>query len=148
VGSIKIKTKIMKKDITYIWIMALAIACASCDENEIMPAFSKKGTATATIASIASSNTTPLPSETITLTMRYVSPSSDPLTQITLKAKVGAAEYVEIQTFNVSSVEKDAEVIQTVNYISPASAGTVIFDMVISSQKPYPQVKRTSVVVQ
>ena len=80
--------------------------------------------------------------------MMFVNPSSDPLTQITLKAKVGAAEYVELQTFNVSSVEQDAEIIQTVNYVSPASAGTVIFDMAISSQKPYPQVKRTSVVVQ
>jgi hypothetical protein len=138
----------MKKHITYIWIIALAIAFGSCDENEIMPAFSKKGTATATMASIAPSKAKPLASETITLTMMFVNPSSDPLTQITLKAKVGTAEYVELQTFNVSSVEQDAEIIQTVNYITPASAGTVIFDMVISSQKPYPQVKRTSVVVQ
>jgi hypothetical protein len=138
----------MKKGITYILIMALAITFVSCDENELMPAFSKKGTATATIASISSSNAKPLPSETITLTMMYVNPSSDPLTQITLKAKVGAAEYVDVETFNVSSVQKDAEVIQTVNYVSPASAGTVVFDMVISSQRDYPQVKRTSVAVQ
>ena len=138
----------MKKHITYIWVISVAIALGSCDKNEIMPAFSKKGTATATMASISPSKAKPLPSETITLTMMFVNPSSDPLTQITLKAKVGAAEYVELQTFNVSSVEQDAEIIQTVNYVSPASACTFIFDMVISSQKPYPQVKRTSVVVQ
>jgi hypothetical protein len=138
----------MKNHFTYIGSFVLATVFFACDDNEIMPAYQKVGTATATVATIEPSNDEPLPSETITLTMMFVNPSSDPLTQITLKAKVGAAEYTEIQTFDVQSTEKDKELALTANYVSPVSAGTVVFDMVISSQKQYPQVKRTSVEVQ
>ena len=133
----------------YLWICMLATLLVACDENEVMPAYSKKGTATATMASIAASTTTPLPSENITLTIKFVNPSSDPLSQITVKAQVGAEAYADIQTFNVQSEQKDKEITQTVNYVVPATAGTkVTFDMVITSQKEYPQVKRTSVTVQ
>lgn len=128
----------------------LAMVLVACDENVVMPSFTKKGTATATIASIAPSTTTPAASASIILTIKYVNPSSDPLSQITVKAQVGSgAVYSDVQTFNVQSDERDKEVTQTVNYIVPATAGTkVTFDMVITSRKEYPQVKRTSVTVQ
>jgi hypothetical protein len=138
----------MKKYLTYLGSLVLATVFFACDENEIMPAYQKIGTVTATVATIEPSNDEPAKSETITLTLMFVSPSSDPLTQIALKVKVGAADYTDLQTFDVSSVGKDTQITQTVTYVVPETAGTVVFEMVISSQKEYPQVKRTSIVVQ
>lgn len=130
-------------------MILMAMGLFACDENEIMPAFTKKGTVTATVATIAASNIEPPPSESITLTLKYINPSSDPLTRVVLKAQVGDAAYTDIQTFNTQSEKKDKEITQTVNYVVPASSGTkVTFDMVITSQKDYPQVRRTSVTVE
>ena len=120
----------------------------SCDENEIMPGYTKVSTATTTVASLSSSKPRPTPSETIVLTLMYVNPSSDPLTTVTLKAKVGTGVYTDVETFNAGSEQKDQAITHTVNYVVPATAGTVVtFDMVITSQKEYGQIKRTSVTV-
>jgi hypothetical protein len=139
----------MKKNIMYLWMITLATLMSGCDENEIMPAFTKKGTATATVATIAASTASPAPSQSIMLTLKFVNPSSDPLTQITVKAQVGAGAYTDVETFSLQSGEKDKEITQTVNYVVPAASGTkVTFDMVIASQKEYPIIRRTSVTVQ
>ena len=138
----------MKKNIIYTTLFFLAATFVACDENEVMPAFETKGTATHTVATIAASKTTAAPGETITITMTYVNPSSDPVTQIVLKAKVGAADYVDVQTFNESSATKDKSEIRTVNYVMPASPTTVVFDMVITSGRDYPQVRRVTARVQ
>lgn len=134
----------MKKNIIYITILSFAALFMACDENEIMPGFETKGTATHTVASIAVSKTAPDAGETVTVTMKYVHPSSDPLTQVQLKAKVGAADYVVVETFTVQQSQFDVEVSQSVNYVAPASGTTVVFDMVLTSGREYPQVKRTS----
>ncbi len=138
----------MKNSIFYTVLFVFGAVLMACEENEIMPAFETKGTATHTVASIAVSKSSPAPAETVTVTMTFVSPSSDPVTQIVLKAKVGTADYVEVQTFNESSAPKNQEVTITADYVAPASGTTVVFDMVISSGKQYPQVKRTSMKVQ
>jgi hypothetical protein len=138
----------MKKYNIYLALIILATALIGCDENEIMPKYSKLGTATATVATVVPSKTTATFSETITLTMKFVNLSSDPVQQVTLRAKVGAGgTYTDVQTFDEQSAAKDAEITHVVNYVTPASAATVTFDMVITSQKEYPQVKRTSVTV-
>jgi hypothetical protein len=78
----------------------------------------------------------------------YVNPSSDPLTTVTLKAKLGTGAYTDVETFNAGSEPKDQAITHTVNYVVPAAVGTVVtFDMVITSQKEYGQIKRTSVTV-
>ena len=118
-----------------------------CDENEIMPAFQTKGTATHTVASITASKTNPVAGEQITINMKFVNPSSDPVQQVQLQAKVGAAtEYTVVETFTIQS-GTDVEVTQSANYVAPASGTTVVFHMVISSGKEYPQVKRLTVKV-
>lgn len=138
----------MKKNIFYITIFSIAVLLTGCDDNEVMPAFQTKGTATQTVASIASSKANPVAGEQITLTMKFVNPSSDPVQQVQLKAKVGAAtEYTVVETFTIQS-GTDVEVIQTANYVAPGSGTTVVFDMVITSGREYPQVKRTSIKVQ
>ena len=129
-------------------MIALAASMFSCDENEVMPAYSKVSTATSTVASLSSSKPRPLPSESIVLTLMYVNPSSDPLTTVTLKAKVDAGAYTDVETFNAGSEPKDQAITHTVNFVVPAAAGAVVtFDMVITSQKEYGQIKRTSVTV-
>lgn len=138
----------MKKNIIYIMLFSFASAMMACEENEIMPAFETKGTATHTVASITASDDEPAPSDNVTLTMTYVNPSSDPVTQIVLKAKVGDADYVEVETFNESSAEKDKENTRTASFVAPASGTEVVFDMVITSGREYPQVVRTSIEVE
>ena len=84
----------------------------------------------------------------ITITLKYVNPATDPIKTVELKAKVGSVTYATIQTFDATSDAKDTEVTRAVTYTTPNVAGTVTFDMVITSQMPYPQVKRASVAVQ
>lgn len=134
----------MKKKLLYFSILALGVLFVACDENEVMPSSRKVGTATHTMASIALSNTTPLTSESITVQLSYVNPSSDPLKEISIRAKVGAADFVEIQKFDMTSEEHDEIAMRNFNYTAPATvATTVVFDMVITSQREFPQVKRT-----
>ena len=138
----------MKNMKTLVILALVSIALASCDQNEIMPSYSKKGTATATVATITPSKTRATQSESITITLKYVNPTSDPLQNVTLKAKIGSADYSTIQTIDTQSGMKDAEVTRDITYITPAAAGTVTFDMVITSQKEYPQIKRATVTIQ
>ena len=128
--------------------MTLASNLFSCDENEIMPGYTKKGTSTSTVATIDVSNDEPDPAENLVITVTFVNPSSDPLTQVTLKAKVDDAAYVDIQTFNTQSDQMNKEITQTVNYVAPASGTVILFDLVISSKKEFPLIRRATVEVQ
>jgi hypothetical protein len=113
----------------------LLIAFMSCDDNEIVPDYEMKGTSTSTVASITVSNTKPVVTETITTTVSFVNPSDDPVKSVVLKAKVGSEAYIDVQSFEVQ-------------YSVSAAAGTaIVFDMVITSQKEFPQVIRTTVTV-
>jgi len=121
---------------------------SACDDNEVLPGYSTVGTATATIATITASNTKPAAATQFTLTLSFVNPSSDPLKTIILKAKVGGGNYVDVQTFDEQAGEKDKKVTREVIYVAPASGTTVTFDMVLTSQKDFPQIQRTSIVAQ
>ena len=138
----------MKKMKIFYIALAAAATLQSCEDNEVMPDYDKKGSATTTVATIAASDTKPLKGTNITITLEYVNPASDPLKTIELKAKVGSGTYETVQTFDAQSGAKDAQVTREVTYTTPNVSGTITFDMVITSQLPYPQVKRTSVTVQ
>ena len=126
-------------------MLVLTIMLIACEENETMPSFKKLGTATHTMADISVSNAAPLPSENVSVLISYVNPSSDPLKEITVKAKVGAADYVEVQKFNISSEAADELLTKVFSFAAPPTgATTVVFDMVITSQREYPQVQRAS----
>jgi hypothetical protein len=136
----------MKNTIPFISILLLSIVFG-CEENDVMPFFSTKGTTTATVATITASKASPLAGETITLTLEYVNPTSDPIKTIVLKAKVGSADYATLQTFDEQSSEKDISIKHEVSYVAPAAGSKVTFDMIISSGKEYSQIKRTSITV-
>jgi len=138
----------MKKFIIFLGLFFAAVVMTGCEENEIMPGYQKKGTATSTVATITSSNAKPPKSTNITITLTYVNPAADLLKTVELKAKVGSGTYVTVQTFDAASDAPDSQVTREVSYMTPNVAGAVTFDMVITSQMPYPQVARTAVTVQ
>ena len=133
----------IKNIISTLLLVSILVAC---DENEVMPSFTTQGTATHTMADIGTSNAAPAPSEVITVQFLCVNPSADPLETITIRAKVGDGAYTEIETFNMSSEPRDETINKSFQYTAPATAATtVVFDMVITSQKKYPQVQRTQI---
>jgi hypothetical protein len=131
-------------------ILFILFACTflfSCDENEIMPGYEKKGTTTSTVATIGVSNDEPEPGEQITITLMYVSPSSDPVQTVELKYKIGSGTYAVLQAFDESTAPVDEPVTREVTYVAPAAGTVVIFDLVIKSQKEYPQIMREAIEV-
>ena len=136
------------KTMTYLTnLLIISIVLLACDENDIMPAYEKKGTATSTVATITVSKTSPAPGEAINVTIDFLNPASDPITTVTLRARAGSGTFTDIQSFDEQSAATDTEISHVVNYVAPAAPGTVTFEMVISSQKEYPQVRRTAVTV-
>lgn len=128
--------------------MLLTAAMFSCEENEVVPDSARQGEVTATTASIASSNTKPIASETITVTLKFVNLSEDKVKSVLLKAKVGTADYTSVQTFDEGTAATDKEITHEVPYTVTAPKGTVItFDMIVTSQKEYPLTRRTTVTV-
>lgn len=137
----------MKTNIkSFFTFLIAAIAMMACEENESVPPFQTQGTATSTVASITASKAAPAPGETIRLTLRFVNLGSDPIQQSVLKAKVGTAEYTEIQTFNETSSAVGEEIVRTVDVVAPATnATTVLYDMVLTSGREYPLIRRVQI---
>ena len=138
----------MKNTIIISYILVCTVSLFSCDENDVMPAYEKKGSTTATVATITASNATPATGETITLTLDFVNLASDPIETILLRAKVGSGSYADLQSFDEQSSPKDAEISHEFIYLAPAAPGTVTFEMVITSQREYAQIKRATITVQ
>ena len=132
----------MKNSILYI-LLACTLLC-SCDENEIMPAHEKKGTTTSTVATIGVSNDEPEPGETVTIELMYVSPATDPVETVELKYKIGSGSYSVLQTFDESTTPMNEAVTREITFVAPVVETKVTFDMVITSQKEYPQIMRAS----
>ena len=132
------------KNIIYI---ICCVVLFSCDENEIMPAYEKVGTTTSTVATITISNDEPDAGETVTVTVTYVNPTSDPLTSVELKAKVGSGNYEVVESFNETSGSKDVEISREVAYVAPEAGTEVTFDLVLTSQKEFPQIMRAKLEV-
>jgi hypothetical protein len=126
-----------------IYIMS-CLLIFGCDENTIMPAYEKVGSTTSTVAAIQVSNDEPAPGETVTITMMYVNPTSDPLTSVELKAKQGSGSYEVLEIYDENTGGKDVEINHELTYVAPAAGTEVTFDLVITSQKEYPQIMRAS----
>src|SRR5688572_29929511 len=138
----RMKTKII---LLFTFLVAAGMTI-SCDENESLPPFQTVGTATSTVASITASKTNPAPGENVKLTLRYVNLGSDPIQQVVLKAKVGAGAYADVQTFNESSAAVEEEIVHEVDVVAPATtATTVVYDMVLTSGKEFPQIRRVQI---
>lgn len=129
------------KNLIYILI---SIAIISCDDNEIMPAYKKVGSVTSTFATISVSNDEPQPGETVTVTVSYVNPSADPLKSVEVQFKEASGSYESLQSFDENSGAKDVEIVREISFVAPADEVKVTFDLIIKSQKEFPQILRTS----
>lgn len=138
----------MKKKLINITCLLLVFFFVSCEENEIMPNYTKVGTSTSTIVTVSLSNDEPLPSEMVEVTVSYVNPSVDPLQSVILMVRSGNGEFVELESWNVTSETKDQLITHSLNYQAPDTPDTsVAFEVIISSGKDFGQRKRTSFTV-
>lgn len=131
------------------WLV-VGVLSWGCEENEALPDFQTVGTSTATIAEISLSNDEPEPGEEITITLYYINLAEDPASELEVLQRVGDGDFTELTTMDESSAEADAEITRTVNYTVPNvdSATVITLDMLLSSQKEFPQRERTSLTVQ
>ncbi|MFP4092101.1 MAG: hypothetical protein ACLFT3_17465 [Cyclobacteriaceae bacterium] len=122
---------------------------ASCEKNDVLPDYELVGTSTATIASISVSDAEPVAGEEIVVTLYYVNLSEDPATEIRLLQSLGDADFTEVTTLDESSAAVSQEITRTFTYTVPSvDPGTGIdLDMVLSTQREFPQRERVSLEV-
>ena len=142
----------MKNYKIYLLVSVLILAAISwgCEENQELPDLQTVGTSTATIAEISVSNDEPEPGEEVSITLYYINIAEDPATELQVLQKVGSGDFTALTTLDESSAQVSAEITRTVNYIVPNvdSATVITLDMLLSSQKEFPQRERTSLTVQ
>lgn len=131
-------------------LTTISFLMMACEENEVLPDHQTVGTSTATVAGISVSNETPAPGEQVTVTINYVNLSEDPAQRIQILEKIGEeGSFAELTSFDASSDPVNEEVTQTFTYTVPAvSETTVLLDMVLTSQREFPQRERAALSVQ
>lgn len=137
---------------TYFKILGLIAlwALSACEKNEVLPDHAYEGTSTATLATISVSNDAPVAGEEVTITLYYVNMAEDPASQLQLLQQIGDGDFSEVTSFDESSAPVNEEITRTFSYTVPAeldSGTAVTFDMLLSSQKDFPQRERTSLEV-
>ncbi len=132
-------------------LLAIGLLAVACSKNEVLPDYALAGTSTATLAEISVSNDEPVAGEQVTVTLYYVNLGEDPAKQIMLLEKIGSSDtFTEIATLDESSASANAEVTRTFTYTVPAVPGKtgIVIDMVLRSQKEFPQRERVTLTVQ
>ena len=131
-------------------LATLTITLTACEENEALPDLQTVGTSTATLVELALSNETPEPGENVTLAISYVNMAEDPASQIEVLEQVGEGDFTSLTQLDESSAAPDSEITRTVTYTVPAlDSGTVVtLDMLLSTQREFPQRERIELTVQ
>lgn len=129
--------------------LTLFLSTVACEKNDIIPDYELVGTSTATIAEIALPNDTLAPGEEVVVTLYYVNLDEDPAASIQLLEQIGSADFSEVTMLDESSAPLDEEITRSYTYTVPqADDGTdITLDMVLTSQRAFPQRERTSFVV-
>jgi len=128
----------------------LFILMIACEENEQLPDLQTVGTSTATVVDLGLSNDAPQPGEQVTLSINYVNLASDPASQIEVLEQVGDGDFTTVTQLDESSASPDSEITRTVTYTVPAlDSGTVVnLDMLLRTQREFPQRERVSLIIQ
>ncbi len=136
--------------IYYVFLICMAGSLmVACEENEVLPDHQTVGTSTATIAEISVSNEEPVPGEEVIVTVNYVNLTEDPAKSIQILEQIGDGSFAELTTIDASSDPVNEEVTQTFPYtVSAVSGTTVLLDMVLTSQREFPQRERVTLSVQ
>lgn len=131
-------------------LAAIGLLLMACDKNEVLPDYEMVGTSTATLAQISVSNDEPVAGEAITVTLYYVNLQADPVKEIKVLEQVGDGSFADLTTLDESSAQTQAEITRTLTYTVPAVAADteIALDMVLSSQREYPQRERVTLTVQ
>jgi len=137
------------KNITFL-LIPIFILLFACEENQQLPDLQTVGTSTATVVELSLSNEEPLPGESVTLNISYVNPPSDPATQIEVLQQVEDGDFTSLTQLDESSAAAGTQVSRSVNYTVPAlDSGTVVtLDMLLRTQREFPQRERVSLTVQ
>lgn len=152
VGSIIIKTKIMQQITNYLVrsILTLgAVVSISCEENNLVPDYAYVGTSTATIFTLSVSNDEPVAGEEITINVNYVNQSEDPAEELQVVVDINDAGFTTLATTDESSAAAGSEVTKSFNYQVPsvASGTDIVFDVLLSTQRMFPQRERLTIEV-
>jgi hypothetical protein len=134
-----------------IYLLApLFVLTIACEENEQLPDLQTVGTSTATVVDLGLSNDAPQPGEQITLSINYVNLASDPASQIEVLEQIGDGDFTTLTQLDESSATPDSEISRTVAYTVPMlDGGTVVtMDMLLRTQREFPQRERISLIVQ
>jgi hypothetical protein len=134
-----------------IYLLApLFVLTIACEENEQLPDLQTVGTSTATVVDLGLSNDAPQPGEQITLSINYVNLASDPASQIEVLEQIGDGDFTTLTQLDESSATPDSEISRTVAYTVPMlDSGTVVtMDMLLRTQREFPQRERISLIVQ
>ncbi|WKN41313.1 hypothetical protein [Tunicatimonas pelagia] len=137
------------KEITYL-LLTFFVLVMACEENEELPGLQTVGTSTATVVEYSLSNDEPQPGENVTLSINYVNPVDDPATQIEILEQIGNGDFTALTQLDESSANSGSEVSRTVSYTVPAlDSGTVVtLDMLLRTQREFPQRERVELTVQ
>ncbi len=138
--------------ITFIlFFLAISLTFVACEKNDQLPNYELLGTSTATIVEIDFPKDTVAQGEQVDVTFTYVNLTEDPIksAQLLTKPDVEGADFTELTTLDQTSAPVDKEVTFTYTYTAPnvPDSTNVDIDMVLTSQKQFPQRERTSFVV-
>jgi len=130
-------------------MMALVIN-TGCEEEEAAT-YEVIGESTDTITDLSVSNDEPEPGDEVIVTAYYVNIGEDPASKIDMYVTVDGGSRSLVTTLDESSASEDAEIVRTFVFTVPAalSEGTeIVMDMELHTQREFPKITRTSLVVQ
>ena len=138
-----------KSRLTTVLLIAVISVLLSCEKFTPVPDYEYVGTSTATLFSLSVSDDAPLVGEEITITISYINQRTDPASSIQTLAKIGEGDFAEIVTMDQASQPVGEAISEAFTYPIPEvdSATTIIFDVLLNTQRTFPQRERVSVTV-
>ena len=142
----------MQKTIYYLAGIILSVSSlglASCEQNDPVPDYAYVGTATATIFTLTVSNDEPVAGEEITISANYVNQSEDPADELQTLVSVDEGDFAALVTTDESSAPTGSAVVRSISYQVPsvASGTTIVFDVLLNTQRMFPQRERVTIEV-
>ncbi len=136
--------------ILFYLLAPLLVLTIACEENQQIPDLQTVGTSTATVVELSLSNDEPVPGENVTLAISYVNPVDDRATQIEVLEQIADNDFTSLTQLDESSAAAGSQISRSVSYTVPAlDSGTVVtLDMLLSTQREFPQRERVSLTVQ
>lgn len=139
----------MQKTLTHKLLTILLVSsglATSCEEADPVPGYEYVGTAAATLFSVSVSNEEPAPGEEVVITINYVNRADDPASELQALVKVGEEDFTQLNVSDESGAAPGEEIVRTFAYQVPEveSGTTIAFDLLLTTQRMFPQRERVS----